>query len=71
MGKSVEKRLAVQVGARERFRCVKCGVRMEGKVGKAGMVYAYDRSATPVDAVERPIVCAPCADAYLGPEPRS
>ncbi len=45
---------------RERFRCTKCGLRVEGVLATDGRVRAYDRSSAPADRRELPFTCQSC-----------
>lgn len=48
---------------RTRFECVKCGVKIVGRLNpKNGKVYAYDRSATDETVPVKPCLCSWCAE---------
>ena len=47
-------------GGRQRFRCTKCGLVMEGRENSRGEILPYDRAAWD-GSPERPAVCLPCS----------
>lgn len=53
---------------RQRYRCIRCGLEVEGRIGNDGRVYAYDRAGCDTKTARCPLPCV-CISCSTGETP--